>query len=74
MHETLPSQIMNDEGHEDDDHYEHPNIHNESNGENDVDDANEDHVYCLSSMFPNTDNNPAEYVFTRDSTDGSQRC
>ena len=65
------SPIMNDEVHKDCDDFECQNIHNKPHGGNDDDDdddANEDHVHCLSSIFPNTDNNPVEYVCTRDST------
>jgi hypothetical protein len=72
MHEAIhatPSPIMNDEVQKDGDDFECPNIHNKPHGGNDTDDdANEDHVHCLSSIFPNTDNNPVENVYTRDST------
>jgi hypothetical protein len=66
-----PSPIMNDEVHLDGDHFKCPNIHNKLHGGNDNDDddaKNEDHVHCLSSILPNTGNNPVEYVYTRDST------
>ena len=63
----IPSPIMNDEVHKDGDDFERPNIHSKPHGGND-DDANEDHVNCLSSIFPNTDDNPVEYVYTRDSS------
>jgi hypothetical protein len=43
---------MNDEVHKDDDDLERPNMHNKSNGGNDNNDANLDHVHCLSSIFP----------------------
>lgn len=38
-------------------HYEN------SNG---TDDADKDYVHCLLSCFPNADDNPAEYVSTKD--------
>jgi hypothetical protein len=50
------------------DHFKNSNFHNKPHGGNDNDDdANEDHVHSLSSIFPNTDNNPVEYVNNRDS-------
>ena len=34
----------------------------------DTDDEDNVNVYCLSTLFPNTDDNPIEYIYTRDTT------
>lgn len=54
-----PSPVMNDEVHEDDDECTHQTSITPSmaGGNNDDDHANEGIAHCLSSIFPNTDDN-----------------
>jgi hypothetical protein len=59
------SAIMKNMVHEDDVHVQDEKHIAHSEG---ADDSDEDYVYCLSSIFPNTDDDPVEYVYTRDAT------
>ncbi len=59
------SAIMKNKVHEDDDDVQAEKHLAHSEG---ADDSDEDYVYCLSSIFPNTDDDPVEYVYTRDTT------
>ena len=65
-----PSPLVNNDVHEDDDgDNEHQKLHDNFDGGDDDDDADDDNVNCLSSIFPNTDDNPFQYVYTSELSD-----
>ena len=59
--------IVNDGEHKHDDEVNKDKNH-DTHSSNFTEEAVDDYVNCLSSIFPNTDDNPVEYVYTRDAT------